>query len=82
VVTSSALRVTRDGRLRVVDDHPVPHEQAWSEGRLSAQALRSQGVTLVLAWVTSPGTQPVVRPGWRELARTPDWVLWDVTRAE
>ncbi|MBK8727976.1 MAG: hypothetical protein IPM00_00620 [Tetrasphaera sp.] len=65
MVTSSELRVDPDGRLRVVDDHPVPHEQAWSEGRLSAQALRSQGVTLVLAWVTSPGTQPKVGSGWR-----------------
>lgn len=78
VLSSSELRVDRDGTTIIVDDHPVAEAEAWSRGELSAAALRAHGVTHVLSWLRTPGVQPIVGDGWREIARTDDWVVWDV----
>jgi hypothetical protein len=81
VLTSSELRVDRDGVTVVVDDHPVVEGQDWSRGELSSHALAAHGVTHVVTWLRTPGAQPKVGSGWRLVDRTDDWVVWDVSGA-
>ena len=81
LLASSELRVERDGVTVVVDDHPVSHAPAWSRGELTPAALRSRGITHVLAWLRTPGAQPQVGAGWRLVASTQEWTVWDVRDA-
>ncbi|MGL5816768.1 MAG: hypothetical protein ACRCYR_04340 [Phycicoccus sp.] len=81
VVSSTQLRVRRDGRQLVVDDAPRAEGADWAAGRVGPASLRRHGVTHVVEWLGTPGMLPTSRTGWREVHRGSSFVVWDVSAA-
>lgn len=80
VMTSSELRVRRDGQVLVVDDAPSGDATEWSAGRVSVSSLRAHRVTHVLEWLGTPGQLPdeVSKRGWQLVRDGSNWRLWRV----
>ncbi|MGL5863550.1 MAG: hypothetical protein ACRCY9_20090 [Phycicoccus sp.] len=81
VLSSTQLRVRRDGRLLLVDDAPRADGVDWAAGRVGRASLRRHGVTHVVEWLGTPGVLPSSHPGWRAVHRGPSFVVWDVRAA-
>ncbi|MGL5927864.1 MAG: hypothetical protein ACRCY8_02905 [Dermatophilaceae bacterium] len=81
VLSSTQLRVRRDGRLLVVDDTPRAEAADWVAGRVDPASLSRHGVTHVVEWLGTPGALPMSRGGWRVVHRGPGFVVWDVRAA-